>query len=71
MLNAGIALDKFEQVDGLEKQFVVNHLGHFILTNRLLDGISHPSWVHRPAGGIGSPRSRSHAQREGQADARP
>lgn len=37
MLNAGIALDRFEQVDGLEKHFVVNHLGHFILANRLMD----------------------------------
>jgi NAD(P)-dependent dehydrogenase (short-subunit alcohol dehydrogenase family) len=35
--NAGImALPKLEQVYGLEKHFVVNHLGHFILVNRLL-----------------------------------
>jgi NAD(P)-dependent dehydrogenase (short-subunit alcohol dehydrogenase family) len=35
--NAGImALPKLEQVGGLEKQFAVNHLGHFILVNRLL-----------------------------------
>ena len=35
--NAGImALQELEQVYGLEKQFVVNHLGHFIFTNRLL-----------------------------------
>ncbi len=35
--NAGImALPKLEQVYGLEKHFVVNHLGHFILANRLL-----------------------------------
>jgi NAD(P)-dependent dehydrogenase (short-subunit alcohol dehydrogenase family) len=38
--NAGImALPKLEQVYGLEKQFVVNHLGHFILVNRLLPQI--------------------------------
>lgn len=37
MLNAGIALERFEQVNGLEKHFVVNHLGHFILANRLMD----------------------------------
>lgn len=37
MNNAGImALPKLEQVNGLEKQFVVNHLGHYILTRRLL-----------------------------------
>lgn len=40
MCNAGImALRKLEQVYGLEKQFVVNHLGHFLLTRRLLDRI--------------------------------
>ncbi len=37
ILNAGIVLGKLEQVDGLEKQFVVNHLGHFLLTRRVLD----------------------------------
>jgi NAD(P)-dependent dehydrogenase (short-subunit alcohol dehydrogenase family) len=36
--NAGImALPEPEQVYGLEKQYVVNHLGHFLLVNRLLD----------------------------------
>ncbi len=36
ILNAGImALPELEQVCGLEKQFVVNHLGHFILASRL------------------------------------
>jgi NAD(P)-dependent dehydrogenase (short-subunit alcohol dehydrogenase family) len=37
ILNAGVVLGKLEQAYGLEKQFVVNHLGHFLLTNRVLD----------------------------------
>ena len=37
MLNAGImALPQLEQVDGIEKQFAVNHLGHFLLTHHLI-----------------------------------
>ncbi|MFO1427944.1 MAG: SDR family NAD(P)-dependent oxidoreductase [Steroidobacteraceae bacterium] len=35
--NAGImALPQLEQVGGIEKQFAVNHLGHFILAQRLM-----------------------------------
>jgi len=38
--NAGImALPQLEQVNGIERHFVVNHLGHFILVNRLLDQV--------------------------------
>jgi NAD(P)-dependent dehydrogenase (short-subunit alcohol dehydrogenase family) len=37
MCNAGImALPELEQVNGIEKQFFVNHLGHYLLTRRLL-----------------------------------
>lgn len=37
ILNAGIMeLPELQQVNGIERQFVVNHLGHFVLTNRLL-----------------------------------
>lgn len=40
MCNAGImALPERELVKGIEKQFFVNHLGHFLLTNRLLDAV--------------------------------
>ena len=36
--NAGIMeLPELEQVDGIEKQFYVNHLGHFVLVNQLLE----------------------------------
>jgi NAD(P)-dependent dehydrogenase (short-subunit alcohol dehydrogenase family) len=40
LLNAGImALPKLEQVRGLEKQFAVNHLGHFLLAHRLVEQV--------------------------------
>lgn len=40
ILNAGImALQELEQVDGIEKHFFVNHLGHFVLTNRVLPAV--------------------------------
>jgi len=38
--NAGImAIPQLEQVDGVEKHFAVNHLGHFILVNQLLETV--------------------------------
>ena len=38
--NAGIMeLPELEQVNGIEKQFYVNHLGHFVLVNQLLDQV--------------------------------
>ena len=38
--NAGImALPELELVNGVEKQFAVNHLGHFILINQLRDDV--------------------------------
>lgn len=38
--NAGImALPRLELVYGLERQFVVNHMGHFIFTNALLEPV--------------------------------
>jgi len=38
--NAGVmALPELEQVYGLEKQFVTNHLGHFLLTYKLMNNV--------------------------------
>lgn len=38
--NAGImALQELELINGVEKQFAVNHLGHFILINQLRDQV--------------------------------
>ena len=38
--NAGImALPELERVNGVEKQFAVNHLGHFILINQLYEPV--------------------------------
>lgn len=38
--NAGIMeLPELEQVNGIEKQFFVNHVGHFVLVNNLLEQI--------------------------------
>lgn len=34
--NAGVLFGELRQVRGLEMHFVVNHLGHFVLANRLL-----------------------------------
>lgn len=39
--NAGVmALPELELVNGIEKQFAINHLGHFILINQLLESVS-------------------------------
>ncbi|MCP4717564.1 MAG: SDR family oxidoreductase, partial [Deltaproteobacteria bacterium] len=39
--NAGIMeLPELQKVKGIEKQFVVNHLGHFILTNHLIESVN-------------------------------
>lgn len=38
--NAGVmALQAHEQVDGVEKQFATNHLGHFLLVSHLIDRV--------------------------------
>ena len=56
--NAGImALPKLEQKYGLELQFVTNHLGHFLLVNRLL-----PKVIDADAGRIVMLSSAAHMQ---------
>ena len=37
ILNAGINGGDYEVVNGVEKHFAVNHLGHFLLANRIMD----------------------------------
>jgi NAD(P)-dependent dehydrogenase (short-subunit alcohol dehydrogenase family) len=39
ILNAGIMVPKWGMVNGIEQHFLVNHLGHFLLTQRLLDRV--------------------------------
>jgi NAD(P)-dependent dehydrogenase (short-subunit alcohol dehydrogenase family) len=55
--NAGVLQMQLQQVRGLEMQFVVNHLGHFILVNRLLDRV-----IAAPQGRVVVVGSMSHAQ---------
>jgi NAD(P)-dependent dehydrogenase (short-subunit alcohol dehydrogenase family) len=55
--NAGVLQMELEQVRGMEMQFVVNHLGHFILVNRLLDRV-----VAAPQGRVVVVGSMAHAQ---------
>jgi NAD(P)-dependent dehydrogenase (short-subunit alcohol dehydrogenase family) len=55
--NAGVLLTELQQVRGLEMQFVVNHLGHFILVNRLLDRVT-----AAPQGRVVVVGSMAHAQ---------
>ena len=62
--NAGIMeLPELEQVNGIEKQFYVNHLGHFVLVNRLL-----PQLLAAPQGriiNVSSGRATGNAPDEG------
>jgi NAD(P)-dependent dehydrogenase (short-subunit alcohol dehydrogenase family) len=56
ILNAGImSLPELEQVNGIEKQFFVNHLGHFLFANLLTERV-----VAAPAGRVISLSSSGH-----------
>jgi NAD(P)-dependent dehydrogenase (short-subunit alcohol dehydrogenase family) len=58
--NAGImALPELELVNGLEKQFAVNHLGHFILINQLRETV-----LAAPQGRFVMLSSRAHRRAE-------
>lgn len=53
--NAGVLLNELQQVRGLEMHFVVNHLGHFLLVNRLLEQV-----LAAPEGRVVVVASRAH-----------
>jgi len=53
--NAGVLLNEWRQVRGLEMHFVVNHLGHFLLVNRLLERV-----LAAPEGRVVVVASRAH-----------
>jgi len=40
ILNAGITISEWHAINGIEQHFLVNHLGHFLLTQRLLDRVT-------------------------------
>ena len=53
--NAGVLLNELQRVRALEMHFVVNHLGHFILVNRLLEQV-----LASPKGRVVVVASRAH-----------
>ena len=55
ILNAGVLLGELRQVRGLEMQFVVNHLGHFIFGNRLMSRV-----IDAPEGRVVTVGSTAH-----------
>lgn len=58
--NAGVmAIPEVELVNGLEKQFAINHLGHFILINQLMDSV-----LAAPEGRFTIVSSRAHRRAE-------
>uniref|UniRef100_A0A7N0US33 Uncharacterized protein n=1 Tax=Kalanchoe fedtschenkoi TaxID=63787 RepID=A0A7N0US33_KALFE len=60
--NAGISWTPFKlSVDGIEMQFATNHLGHFLLTNLLLDTMKETSRRSNKEGRIVNVSSIAHA----------
>lgn len=57
--NAGVLFREHRQVGNLEMHFVVNHLGHFLLVNRLIDDV-----IAAPQGRVIVVGSRSHRRVE-------
>ncbi len=58
--NAGImALPELELVNGVEKQFAINHLGHFVLINQLMESV-----LSAPEGRFTILSSRAHRRAE-------
>lgn len=53
--NAGVLFSEHRQLDGIELHFLVNHLGHFLLVNRLLDRV-----LAAPQGRVVTVSSASH-----------
>ncbi|XP_028773262.1 short-chain dehydrogenase TIC 32, chloroplastic isoform X3 [Neltuma alba] len=59
--NAGIMATPFKlSKDNIELQFGTNHIGHFLLTNLLLDTMKRTSTEHRKEGRIVNVSSRRH-----------
>ncbi|KAF7813142.1 short-chain dehydrogenase TIC 32, chloroplastic-like isoform X2 [Senna tora] len=59
--NAGIMATPFKlSKDNIELQFATNHIGHFLLTNLLLDTMKQTSIEHRKEGRIVNVSSRRH-----------
>jgi NAD(P)-dependent dehydrogenase (short-subunit alcohol dehydrogenase family) len=62
--NAGVmALPELELVMGVEKQFAINHLGHFVLINQLLESV-----LAAPEGRFTILSSRAHRRAENGID---
>jgi NAD(P)-dependent dehydrogenase (short-subunit alcohol dehydrogenase family) len=56
--NAGVIATPFRHTaDGFEMQFGINHLGHFVLVNRIAPLVREGVWSTSPLPGAASPTS--------------